>query len=89
MKVSNAKSRSFVQNCLPFHANNLFAEQHGTRYIVFSYGYHWPLFVYDSSDKKWYENSDRYSVSTSKHRSQSHPLCDTVKISVDEIKKMY
>jgi hypothetical protein len=47
-------------------------------YVVYSYGPHWPLFVWH--DGVWYENKDRYSVTTSKHRSQAHPRCDTVKV---------
>lgn len=48
-------------------------------YVVYSYGFHWPLFIYEpgeeqSDDGAWYENAERYSVTTSKHHSQLHPL---------------
>jgi len=86
MKVSNCKARKEVQSKLPFKGNNTFAEQRGDAYVVFSYGRHWPLFVY--VDGTWYENQERYSVSTSKHRSQLHPLTETEQVSSQEIRQL-
>jgi len=79
VKTSNIKCRQFVQSRQPFTANNLFAVHLPAqpdlnlteRYVVYSYGTHFPLFVHQSG--VWFENQDRYSVTTSKHRSQSHP----------------
>lgn len=71
MRTSNKKCRALVQSLTPFQANNLFAVREKGLYIVFSYGRHWPLFIH--ADGTWYENSDRYSVSTSRHRSQANP----------------
>jgi hypothetical protein len=36
----------------------------------------------------WYENSDRYSVSTSKQKNQAHPLVETIKVPTNEIKNI-
>ena len=89
MKVSNNRSRPFVQNKKEFKGNNLFAVNKGDKYVVYSYGEHFPLFVF--SNGTWYENEDRYSVTTSKQKTQSHPLCKTKKVSTkwlcDEIKQ--
>jgi hypothetical protein len=87
IRTSNQKARQFVQNRQEFKGANTFAESHGQVYIVFSYGHHWILFVW--KDGVWYENKDKYSATTSKHRSQLHPLTDTVKMSHEEIRKMY
>jgi hypothetical protein len=84
VKTSNAKCRTLVQERQPFNGNNLFAVHiYGSaplnltdRYVVYSYGSHFPLFVWQ--DGVWFENQDRYSVSTSKHRSQAHPHTTTV-----------
>jgi hypothetical protein len=86
VKTSNIKCRQFVQSRQPFTANNLFAVHLPAqpdlnlteRYVVYSYGTHFPLFVWQACDQgsqlgMWFENQDRYSVTTSKHRSQSHP----------------
>lgn len=86
MKTANWKARSLVQNLEEFNGNNTFGEHIGHAYAVFSYGYHWPLFVFIAG--KWYENAGRYSVTTSKHRSQLHPLAETELRSVDDLKMM-
>ncbi len=44
-------------------------------YVVYSYGEHWPLFMWDSF--KWFENEDRLSPTTSQHRSYTHPYVPT------------
>jgi len=48
-------------------------------YTVNSYG-HFHMFIYSDETKTWYECSDKYSVTTSKHQSQAHPHCDTIKL---------
>jgi hypothetical protein len=84
VKTSNIKCRALVQQRTPFVANNLFAVYLNgredlnlpPRYVVYSYGTHFPLFV--NQDGIWYENQDRYSQTTSKHRSQAHPHANTM-----------
>ena len=84
VKTSNINARRFVQDRQPFTGNNLFALSLPARpeinlperYVVYSYGAHWPLFICESG--VWYENNDRYSPTTSKHRTQSHPHQPTV-----------
>jgi len=83
MKVSNGSASSLVNARISFKGNNTFGEWIDGIYAVFSYGYHWPLFAY--IDGTWYENQERYSPTTSKHRSQLHPLEDTEMVSKDEL----
>lgn len=73
-RVANSNARKYVQQRKPFRGNNTYGACIEDRYVVYSYGEHWPLFVYD--DGRWFANSDRYSRSTSKHRTQLHPLTD-------------
>lgn len=73
MKTSNRNARYAVDNLCPFQANNLYAQNRGRFYVVFSYGEHWPLWVHDNRSHVWYENSDKYSVTTGRHKSQSRP----------------
>ncbi len=42
-------------------------------YVVYSYGYHFPMYIYDRQAGIWIGNEDRYSMSTSKHQSQCRP----------------
>lgn len=90
-RLSSHAARQMVVKRLEFRTGGaLYAEcrkaSDGTHmYVVYSYGDHWPLFV--CHDGVWYENIDRYSVTTSKHRSQSHPHCDTIPASCDDLKR--
>lgn len=91
MKISTRSCRPCVKARGAFQRyGSLYAEwrtaSDGTRmYVVYSYGEHWPLFV--CHDGTWYENSERYSVTTSKHRSASHPHCDTIPATCDDLKR--
>ena len=82
-RVSNHSCRASVQSRRPFKASNLYAEQVRGAYVVYSYGPHWPLFAYING--QWYENADRRSVSTARHRTQSHPQTSTVEVDGDKL----
>lgn len=88
MRTANKDARREVQNRWEFKGANMSGQWIGheatTGYVVYSYGRHWPLFIY--FDGKWYENADSYSVTTSKHRSQLHPLAETLERSNEEMK---
>ena len=43
----------------------------GDRYVVWSYGVHWPLFVW--TDGMWFGNKDTSSVTTGNHRNRCDP----------------
>lgn len=86
MKIANRDARRFVQRLHPFEGNNLYGnnwcsnpssgDPGDSGYVVYSYRPDWPLFVcihLDGRDR-WFENRERYSVTTSKHRTQAHPL---------------
>jgi len=74
-KIANYQARGYVEEHRPFIANNIFAEwtDDDSRYVVYSYGKHWPLFIWDAQTQRWYANVSKYSVTTSKHRSTTHP----------------
>ena len=57
-------------------------------YTVNSYG-HWHMFIYSDETKTWYECSDKYSRTTSKHHSQAHPLTDTIELTQDQMRLLY
>jgi hypothetical protein len=84
MKIANRDARKYVQAQRSFRGSNLWGEHHHQpeeeyrRYVVYSYGTHWPLFIYTCG--QWFENEDRYSVTTSKHRTQAHPGYSTKKL---------
>jgi hypothetical protein len=90
MKISTRSCRTKVQTRSPFrchgslYGTQVCARDGSTMYVVYSYGTHWPLFVWHEGT--WYENADRYSVTTSKHRSAAHPHCTTIPASCDALK---
>lgn len=42
-------------------------------YVVYSYGAHYPMFVYDKSIDRWYENKDKSSRTTERHKRRFGP----------------
>jgi hypothetical protein len=99
MKIANREARSFVQRRHPFRGNNLYGEFFCTNpssiemghsgFVVYSYGDHWPLFIAMTlvpyGPDVWFENKDRHSVTTSKHRSQTHPHQPTTLLSTEHM----
>jgi hypothetical protein len=58
----------------PFKDTNKFARYEGELYVVYSFGQHWPMFIYDPAAGQWFENEDRFSRTTSKHHTQCYPI---------------
>ena len=77
-RIANRDARDHVQRKQEFRGNNIFGEwmkgsDEVCRYVVCSYGPHWPLFIYDPVTERWYENTSKYGRTTSKHHGQTHP----------------
>lgn len=81
MKTSNKNCRQAVISRTVFSANNIFSEYitanadgspvDPCRYVVYSYGKHFPIYIYEQGT--WYANCDKYSPTTSKHQTQANP----------------
>lgn len=94
VRVSGWKCREYVQQRKLFHnsgsnhrhpkGSTLWSEQRGDIYVVFSYGYHWPLYI--NWRGIWFSNVGKASRTTSKHASQANPFCPTVPLSGFEMK---
>ena len=86
-RIANKNCREYVLKLQSFEGSNLYSHNRivgnyprdSQQYTVYSYGHHFPLFIYAGG--KWFENEDGNSVSTAKHRSLAHPRTETVKIS--------
>lgn len=72
-KISNPKAREFVQLKAPFRGSNLYADNARNSYVVYSYGEHHPLYVYNFTTRQWYANTDKVSKTTCRHASQTNP----------------
>ena len=90
-RVSNRDSRRYVQRRETFknHNDTLWGVYRTDRYTVYSYRADWPLFIavqpIAGGEVLWFENSSRYSVTTSRHRTQAHPLCPTTFLSREDM----
>ena len=66
----NAKTRSkatiFAENEPAFNLNE-------ELYVVYSWGYHFPMYIYDRQAGIWVGSNDKYSSSTTRHQSQCRP----------------
>jgi len=69
-QIANADARPYVARREPFKGSNLWGEWRNTDehessgvYVVYSYGQHFPMWVYDEDSR-----------TTSKHKGQTHPL---------------
>jgi len=72
-KINNCDAAEYVDGLRLFNGANTFSENHIHLYIVYSYGYHFPMYIYDRNATMWFGNKDKYSVTTSKHQSQARP----------------
>lgn len=92
-RVSNRDSRRYVQNRTSFRNHNdtlwgtLFEKSQ--TYTVYSYRAGWPLFIacrpIEGGEWVWFENAHKASRTTSKHRTQAHPLCPTTSLSLEQM----
>lgn len=83
LKLANRDVRDAVREREAFKNTNgtLFGKwETPFLYVVYSYGEHFPLFLWegDFTGGAWAINTDKYSVTTSRHFSQAHPQCETV-----------
>jgi len=78
MKVANKNASQYVDELKVFEGSNTFAENKVSfddegLYVVYSYGYHFPMYIYDRQAGIWIGSNDSYSSSTSRHQSQCRP----------------
>lgn len=81
IRTTNRGARKCVQTLMPFRNSNnqLFGKWvNASTYAVYSYGAHWPLFIWDDRARAWYENEEKTSLTTTRHRSYAHPLRETL-----------
>ena len=84
-RVANTQSRDYSENLIPFKGANLEGKTlDNGDYVVLSYGYY-PIWWYCKAEGKWYGNSTKYSVTTSKQMTQSRPTYDAKMVTKNEL----
>lgn len=64
----------------------VFTKDIGNLYVVYSYGEHFPMYVYDRFVQLWFANYDKYSPTTSKHQTMARPDVDDINsLSTEEL----
>lgn len=69
MKATLKQIPPLVSSKQIFEGNSIFSKIIDKLYIIYSYGEHFPLAIYNFDTNKWYQNTDKYSTTTSKHQS--------------------
>ena len=88
-RTANKYADDFTTKREPFTASNTWGEWVKDLYVVYSYGRHFPMFVYDQTADTWFENVDKYSRSTSKQQGQLRPNAHVeYKLETDELKQL-
>jgi hypothetical protein len=84
VSTSNKTGRDLVISRIPFKGSNTHAEYKRGVYTVYSYNWY-PIFV--NKDGQWFENENRYSMSTAKQMSQLRPngQGEIIKVSRDKL----
>jgi hypothetical protein len=87
MRYQNKNIRLAIENFTSCKNNNntiLAGWDTENIYSVYSYGAHYPMFIYNAIDKQWYENKDSYivngrkSVTTTKHKNCTRPRVNNI-----------
>ena len=75
-RVNNSDSSYYINRLIEFDGSNMYSRYTNhdeTVYVVFSYGRHFPMWIYDHNTNQWYGNKDKFSRTTSKQQGQSRP----------------
>lgn len=87
--VNNAAISRWTTNREPVRSHNttLYSAAVGRLYVVYSYGEHWPLYIYDTDMGVWFENTTKPpSSTTSRHHNAARPRdAETVHLARDEM----
>ena len=88
--LANNQVREYVNDRRPFKNNNgtMLATYRHDLYVVYSYGEHYPMYVYDCIAKQWFGNNSESSVATQRHLTQARPDGDITWASKDYLRAL-
>ena len=76
-RVANKDAWIEVAGKREFEGSNMWAQWENNLYVVYSYGFHFPMYAYDLAMDEWVGNKDKYSSSTTRQQSQARPPMNT------------
>lgn len=57
-------------------------------YTVYSYGLHYPMYVYDYEACQWYGNADKSTQTTQRHKTRFEPYSVSQWVNTDTLKRI-
>lgn len=94
-RIANKNADDYVRRRVPFKGSNLYATEvvlpHSVVFAVFSYGEHFPLYVAETDgdlNTEWYENIERYSQSTTRHKAQCRVHWPCIPMSIPALQRI-
>ena len=97
MKIANKNASEYVNSRKQFQGSNMFGKWLDTGngrteshmlYAVFSYGSHFPMYIYDPKESKWLGNTDKYSQSTTRQQQHSRPSHVDIWYNTEQMKEV-
>lgn len=78
IRIANRDARRYVQQRQRFYASNMYATPYGHTglYVVYSFGPHFPIWIWVPGHDIWVGNKDKMSRTSTRHQTQTHPLTD-------------
>ena len=69
------------------HKNTMFSRwrAHFTIYVVFSYTFSWPLYVWDGEAEMWFGQEEKYSSTSTRHYKQARPSANITVVTRDQL----
>ena len=95
--ITNKQMCEYTTYHIPFRnsTGTVFAEEPPNSfegqdlYVVYSYGEHFPIYVYDYQSEMWFGNDDKYSPTTSRHQTMAEPEVDDIQwLNTDELNRI-
>lgn len=91
--IANKNCCSYVEKRKAFEGYSMWSTWHiestDKHYVVYSYGHHFPMYIYDDGTAQWFGNKDKFSRTTSKHQSQARPRdVDITWLSIDDMRTL-
>ena len=89
-RLANNALRGPISRREMFKTNSgaVYPRRVGDLYVVYSYGDHFPMWVYDGHINQWFGNQDRWSRTTSKQQSQTRPDVEMTMWSTDTLRRI-
>lgn len=81
-KINNSEMREFttVRDHFKNNHGSVYTDEVNGLYVVYSYGVHFPMWVYDEGSDMWIGNKSKFSVTTSRTQNQSRPDTDAIEM---------